>query len=367
MKSNHRSALLFFIVQQSFNLSVKAAPQSFHFPIFPQPGQFDFLSQFSNQWSKFFPNFQPSHSNRFASQSQTQSDQNPQFQNPQDQNPQSSRQTSNSGSGRNSNANPSSVNSDQGASQSQQSNPATFNQGSASQPTTSSGTPSPNQPQPSQNPKPNSASPNVSSKATTPTSASANTCSVIQIRKEWRSMDRSQQKSYLSAVKCLMTKPSILDTSSNLRLYDDFESVHDRSRPMVHWTAQFLPCRSPISLSPLIHQWTHVFNFVFFLFSFFFFEFNPPPPKKRAQTFHSSIRTSSTAMWLQWCFTVSRSHAPNSGWFENSPWAFLMYSRRWDWSLDAANMTASPVWSPDPEVNSISRFYTWWLENNTWF
>lgn len=280
MKSNHRSALLFFIVQQSFNLSVKAAPQSFHFPIFPQPGQFDFLSQFSNQWSKFFPNFQPSHSNRFASQSQTQSDQNPQFQNPQDQNPQSSRQTSNSGSGRNSNANPSSVNSDQGASQSQQSNPATFNQGSASQPTTSSGTPSPNQPQPSQNPKPNSASPNVSSKATTPTSASANTCSVIQIRKEWRSMDRSQQKSYLSAVKCLMTKPSILDTSSNLRLYDDFESVHDRSRPMVHWTAQFLPCRSPISLSPLIHQWTHVFNFVFFLFSFFFFEFNPPPQKK---------------------------------------------------------------------------------------
>ncbi|EGG12889.1 uncharacterized protein MELLADRAFT_30131, partial [Melampsora larici-populina 98AG31] len=107
-------------------------------------------------------------------------------------------------------------------------------------------------------------------------------CASITVRKEWRSMARADQKSYLSAVKCLMTKPSTLKPRSNLRLYDDFESVHDRSRPNVHWVAQFLPWH---------RHFIHLYE-----------------------------------QALQSC-----------GYNGGLP--------RWNWSLDAANMTASPVWS----------------------
>ncbi|CAH7686077.1 hypothetical protein BY996DRAFT_4575143 [Phakopsora pachyrhizi] len=120
-----------------------------------------------------------------------------------------------------------------------------------------------------------------------PRNENQSTCPKIVVRKEWRSMDRESQKSYISAVKCLTRKPSILNTGRNLRHYDDFVSVHDRSRTRVHWVGKFLPWHRNF-----LHLYEKALN--------------------------------------------------SCGYNGGIP--------RWDWSLDAENMTASPVWSPDPEA-----------------
>ncbi|PLW29369.1 hypothetical protein PCANC_23975 [Puccinia coronata f. sp. avenae] len=55
-------------------------------------------------------------------------------------------------------------------------------------------------------------------------------CTQMRVRKEWRNIDRAGQKSYIDAVKCLLSKPSTLQPGTNRRRYDDFVYVHDRSR-----------------------------------------------------------------------------------------------------------------------------------------
>ena len=49
-------------------------------------------------------------------------------------------------------------------------------------------------------------------------------CSSPGIRHEWRSLSRSQQEAYITAVKCLKRKPSRLNL--NQTLYDDFPYIH---------------------------------------------------------------------------------------------------------------------------------------------
>ncbi|KAH9819102.1 hypothetical protein DFH28DRAFT_1219089 [Melampsora americana] len=273
MKTQTKSSILLILVQNHLNLFANAAPQGFHFPLFPQIGSQDFLSEFTSQWANFFPHFQQSPSTRNRSPSQ-QNQQQAQQNQPQAQQNQQQAQQTNSAS-RNSNT------------------PSNGAQSNTNSPTQSSSTSSPQTVQSNQSSaqqSPNSSSPSASSKQTSSSASGASStgaCSSITVRKEWRSMARADQKSYLSAVKCLLTKPSTLQPNSKLRLYDDFESVHDRSRPNVHWVAQFLPWH---------RHFIHLYE-----------------------------------QALQSC-----------GYNGGLP--------RWNWSLDAANMTASPVWSSDPEV-----------------
>ncbi|PLW29370.1 hypothetical protein PCANC_23976 [Puccinia coronata f. sp. avenae] len=113
-------------------------------------------------------------------------------------------------------------------------------------------------------------------------------CTEIRVRREWRKFSVDEQTAYISAVKCLAGLPSKLLPGGDYRRYDDFENVHSRMRSKIHWIASFLP-------------WHH--NFM---------------------------------------FDYERSLREECGYSGNLP--------RWDWSLDAADMTQSPVWSNDPNV-----------------
>lgn len=67
------------------------------------------------------------------------------------------------------------------------------------------------------------------------------TCAKITTRKEWRQLSRETQASYIRAVKCLTTKPTTLRTRFRLRRYDDFQYVHSTLYMQVHFVARFLP------------------------------------------------------------------------------------------------------------------------------
>ena len=55
---------------------------------------------------------------------------------------------------------------------------------------------------------------------------SSSQCTDPSIRREWRSLSRSEKKDYIDAVQCLRTTPSKLGL--NQSLYDDFPYVHNR-------------------------------------------------------------------------------------------------------------------------------------------
>lgn len=50
-------------------------------------------------------------------------------------------------------------------------------------------------------------------------------CTNPEQRREWRSLSTAEQEEYISAVKCLATKPSRLNLTTTL--YDDFPYVHN--------------------------------------------------------------------------------------------------------------------------------------------
>ena len=54
-------------------------------------------------------------------------------------------------------------------------------------------------------------------------------CTQPTIRKEWRTLSKTQKSAYISAVQCLSTKPSKL--RENGTLYDDFPWVHQSTAP----------------------------------------------------------------------------------------------------------------------------------------
>lgn len=66
-------------------------------------------------------------------------------------------------------------------------------------------------------------------------------CTKITTRREWRQLSRASQASYIKAVKCLTTKPATLRTRFRLRRYDDFQYVHSTLYMQVHFVARFLP------------------------------------------------------------------------------------------------------------------------------
>ncbi|KNZ44056.1 uncharacterized protein VP01_953g4 [Puccinia sorghi] len=133
---------------------------------------------------------------------------------------------------------------------------------------------------------PTTPSPAPDPPASSPTNQTG-VCQKTYVRKEWRNMDRQSQMSYISAVKCLLSKPSTLQPGSDRRLYDDFVYVHDRSRNRIHWTASFLPWHRHF-----IHLQEKALNEC---------RYNGGLP-------------------------------------------------RWDWTLDSGNFTSAPVWSSDSET-----------------
>ncbi|KAI1804823.1 Di-copper centre-containing protein [Daldinia bambusicola] len=72
-----------------------------------------------------------------------------------------------------------------------------------------------------------------------PPRSSGTTCENPAVRKEWRTLSTDERNSYISAVKCLTTKPSTLGL--NTTLYDDFPYVHNALNDDIHFVASFLP------------------------------------------------------------------------------------------------------------------------------
>lgn len=112
-------------------------------------------------------------------------------------------------------------------------------------------------------------------------------CASIKRRQEWRTLSRADQISYINAAKCLMSNPSQLMPGSGLRRSDDFQYVHSNLQDSVHFVAHFL-------------VWHRHFIYL---------------------------------------YEEALSHCGYTGALP-----------RWDWTLDAANVTAAPVWSSDTEV-----------------
>ena len=75
-------------------------------------------------------------------------------------------------------------------------------------------------------------------RATNESHNSAQVCQDPILRREWRSLSRSQKNDYIQAVKCLKTVPSQLQL--NQTLYDDFAWVHKNVGEYSHDAAPFL-------------------------------------------------------------------------------------------------------------------------------
>ena len=63
-------------------------------------------------------------------------------------------------------------------------------------------------------------------------------CREFRVRKEWRTLTRSEKTEYISAVQCLRERPA---TIANRSLYDDFPYVHKQFGSYSHKSAAFLP------------------------------------------------------------------------------------------------------------------------------
>ncbi|KAK0620103.1 monooxygenase [Immersiella caudata] len=72
-----------------------------------------------------------------------------------------------------------------------------------------------------------------------PSTLAARACTNPKVRKEWSKATAAERSSYISAVKCLTTKPSKL--GKNHRLFDDFVYLHFTVFQHVHGVAAFLP------------------------------------------------------------------------------------------------------------------------------
>lgn len=68
--------------------------------------------------------------------------------------------------------------------------------------------------------------------------ASSERCHSPSVRNEWRSLNQTQQNNYITAVKCLMTLPSVFEQQTSI--YDDFVYVHTQSEAQTHYAAAFL-------------------------------------------------------------------------------------------------------------------------------
>jgi len=87
---------------------------------------------------------------------------------------------------------------------------------------------------------------NSDSLTTKPGRRSAPACSLsnMRIRREWRTLSTTERKSYISAVKCLRTKPSLLDPVAfpgSKSLFDDFVAIHLVQTMNIHLSVSLYP------------------------------------------------------------------------------------------------------------------------------
>ncbi|KAK7952804.1 uncharacterized protein PG986_008532 [Apiospora aurea] len=113
-------------------------------------------------------------------------------------------------------------------------------------------------------------------------SHSSEGCRQLHVRREWRTIDVEEKRSYIMAVKCLMAHPSQFMAGTSY--YDDFIYAHSKTGVYSHYAAAFLPWH---------RMYVHLFE--------------------------KALR--------EMC-----SYA--------GPFVY------WDWTLDSANLSLSPVWDP---------------------
>lgn len=125
-----------------------------------------------------------------------------------------------------------------------------------------------------------------SSKAPPVTRILPSTCENPSIRKEWRTLQTSEQVHFISSVQCLMEIPSLLrPDGNNMSRYDDFVHTHAVVGGKTHNTASFLP-------------WHRMF----------------------INEYHIALRK-------------------DCGYTGVMPY--------WDWEIDSANLSNSPIWDKD--------------------
>lgn len=63
----------------------------------------------------------------------------------------------------------------------------------------------------------------------------------LQVRQEWRTLPARQRKSFISAVKCLQTTPSLFpegEVPGSYSLFEDYAAVHLNQTPYIHLTVR---------------------------------------------------------------------------------------------------------------------------------
>ncbi|CAE6478122.1 unnamed protein product [Rhizoctonia solani] len=101
--------------------------------------------------------------------------------------------------------------------------------------------------------------------------AEPQTCSSLEVRREWRTFSKAERKGWIDAVNCLNKKPRTgklqlpVDTASypeNFHIaplnesstyYDDLVYAHMNLNPLIHWTGLFLPWHRVY-----LHEWTNI-------------------------------------------------------------------------------------------------------------
>ncbi|GAB1517971.1 hypothetical protein RhiTH_001027 [Rhizoctonia solani] len=100
----------------------------------------------------------------------------------------------------------------------------------------------------------------------------AQTCSSLEVRREWRTFSKAERKGWIDAVNCLNKKPRNgklrppVDTASyadakfhiaplneSSTYYDDLVYIHMNLNPIIHWTGLFLPWHRAY-----LHEWTNI-------------------------------------------------------------------------------------------------------------
>ncbi|CAE6426633.1 unnamed protein product [Rhizoctonia solani] len=98
------------------------------------------------------------------------------------------------------------------------------------------------------------------------------TCSSLEVRREWRTFSKAERKGWIDAVNCLNKKPRTgklqlpVDTESypdakfhiapinaSSTYYDDLVYIHMNLNPIIHWTGLFLPWHRAY-----LHEWTNI-------------------------------------------------------------------------------------------------------------
>lgn len=70
----------------------------------------------------------------------------------------------------------------------------------------------------------------------------ASACGTLSVRREWRTLSRTEQTHYIDSVRCLLTLPSLIHPdAANASRYGDYPYIHSHVGYYTHHSAPFLP------------------------------------------------------------------------------------------------------------------------------